>query len=150
MIRTLINDSDCELSSPLSDEIGSDYELSFVCDKQETHSDIAGMKHITFFSAIVILLKYCLVCGVAATIEKLYTKGAVLCVNLLCKDGHKTFWSSQPKINGTYGNHRTTASIVFARGTYAEFRSFADVLKLQIMSEKTFYKLQNNYASSNQ
>ena len=47
---TSINDSDCEykVSSPLSfSEIGSDDELSFVCDnKQETNSDIASMKHI--------------------------------------------------------------------------------------------------------
>ena len=42
-------------------------------------------------------------------------------------------------------NHLTTASIVFAGGTYAEFRSFADILKLQIMSEKTFYKLQKTF-----
>ena len=116
--------------------------MPFVCDnKQETNTDIAGMKHITSFSSLLILLKYCLVCGVAATTEKLYTKGSVLCVNLLCKDGHKTCWSSQPKIKVTYmGNHLTTASIVFTGVTYAEFRSFGDILKLQIMSEKTFYK----------
>ena len=138
------SDDSCEYEFPFTSsdsEIDSDNEMSG--NEPDLNGDIAGMKYSTFFSSLVILLKHCLICGVAATTRSIYTKGSALCVNLLCKDGHKSFWSSQPKVNGAYmGNILTVASIVFGGGTYAEFKSIANILKLQIMSSPTFYALQ--------
>ena len=43
------------------------------------------------------------------------------------------------------GNVLSAASIEFGGGTYTGFKSIADILKLQIMSTATFYRLQKTY-----
>ena len=81
-----------------------------------------------------------------ATIERIYTKGTALCVKLLCEEGHSSSWYSQPKMNGIYlGNILTAASVVFGSSTFSQFQSFANVMKLQSMSERSFFALQKKY-----
>ena len=97
------------------------------------------MKFITFFSSLLVLLKYCLVGQLTATIQKVYKRGTALCVELLCEAGH----DSQPEANGKYlGNIITAASVVFSGGAFDQFKSIANILKLQLISSSTFYELQ--------
>ena len=49
-------------------------------------------------------------------------------------------------MNGKYlGNIVTAASIVFGGGTFTQFKSIANVMKLQLMSSSSFYDLQRKY-----
>ena len=74
-----------------------------------------------FFSSLLLLLKFCLVCVLPAFI---HTKGTALCVKLFCESGHNSYWSSQPKVKDTFmGNILTVASIIFGGGTYIQFKS---------------------------
>ena len=81
-----------------------------------------------------------------ATIESIYTKGTALCVKLLCEERHSSSWFSQPKMNGIYlGNILTAASVAFGGSTFSQFQSFANVMKLQSMSERSFLALRRKY-----
>ena len=67
-------------------------------------------------------------------------------MKLFCECGHNFYWCSQPKVNGTYiGNVVTAASIVFGGGTFTQFKSIANAMKLQLMSSSSFYNLQRKY-----
>ena len=49
-------------------------------------------------------------------------------------------------MNGIYlGNILTAASVVFAGTTFSQFQSFANVMELQSMSERSFFALQKKY-----
>ena len=70
---------------------------------------------MTLFSSLLLLLKFYLVCGFPAVIQKVHTKGTALCVKLFCESGHITLNSSSPpKVKDTFmGNILTLASIIF-------------------------------------
>jgi len=135
-------------------ESGSDYCLSesenIKCDDNlsslRSDEEDGGMKFITFFTSLKILLRFCLLCNGPAKIDIVYSVGTALCVKLICDAGHSSSWSSQPEINQVYlGNLLTTASIVFGGSTYAQFQSIALALRLKIMSKSTFFRIQKKY-----
>ena len=78
-----------------------------------------------------------------------YSKGSYqrdcLCVKLFCECGHNYYWSSQRKVKDTFmGNILTVASIILG-GTYIQFNSVSNILKLQFLSFTQFYALQKKY-----
>ena len=152
-----IDSSSCESDteseyrpSDVSDESDSDFsdceENSARFRNENSNAEDGGMKFITFFSSLLVLLRFCLICDLPAKIEQVFTRGTALCVKLICRAGHKSSWCSQPEINHIYlGNLLTAASIVFGGGTFSQFQSIASALKLQIMSERSFFSLQRKY-----
>ena len=146
---TSFSDNDSESEYCPSDNSESDFSDAESQDESsqfENINDQEGMKFITFFSSLLVLLKFCLICRLPAKIDKIYTKGTMLLVKLLCECGHRSSWCSQPEVNGNYlGNVFTVASVIFGGGTFTQFESFANVMKLQIMSKRSFYYLQKKY-----
>ena len=98
-----------------------------------------------FFSSLLLLMKFCLVCDLPAVIQKVHTKGTALCVKLFCESGQNSYWLSQPKVKDTFmGNILTVASIIFGGGNYIQFNSVCNILK-HFLSSTQFYALQKKY-----
>ena len=93
------SERECDMSSSEY----SESEPNFESETEIKHDEFEGMKFITFFSSLLLLLKNCLVCGLPAVIEKVHAKGTALCVKLFCeRGGHSSYWFSQPKVKDTF------------------------------------------------
>ena len=137
------SERECDMSSSEY----SESEPNFESETEIKHDEFEGMKFITFFSSLLLLLKNCLVCGLPAVIEKVHAKGTALCVKLFCeRGGHSSYWFSQPKVKDTFmGNILSVASVLFGGGTYIQFKSVFNILNLQFLSSTQFYFLQKRY-----
>ena len=137
------SERECDMSSSEY----SESEPNFESETEIKHDEFEGMKFITFFSSLLLLLKNCLVCGLPAVIEKVHAKGTALCVKLFCeRGGHSSYWFSQPKVKDTFmGNILSVASVLFGGGTYIQFKSVFNILNLQFLSSTQFCFLQKRY-----
>ena len=50
------------------------------CESEQ--NELGGRKFMTFFSSLLLLLKFCVICGLPAVIQKVHTKGTALSVKL--------------------------------------------------------------------
>ena len=81
-------------------------------------------------------------------VQQQSTQGTQLFLTLICKNGHKYFWSSQPMIEGmAAGNVLLSSSILPSDSTYTKVASLADILKWKFFGERTFYNIQDKYLS---
>ena len=68
-------------------------------------------------------------------------------MTLICKNGHKNVWSSQPIIEGmAAGNLLLSSSTLLSGSTYTKVASLADIPKLKILSERTFYSIKDTFS----
>ena len=64
-----------ERECDMSNSEYSESEPNFESEAEIKHDEFEGMKFITFFSSLLLLLKNYLVCGLPAVIEKVHAKG---------------------------------------------------------------------------
>ena len=77
-------------------------------------------KYLVFGNCLDQLLKRCPKCGVVVTGQKKKTTGSMLSVEMICLDGHITYWDSQPIMKRKpVGNLLLAASILFTGNTFA-------------------------------
>ena len=99
-------------------------------------------KFLVFKQELFQLFNRCPDCGAVVSKKKQSTQGTQLFVTLLRKNGHKTFWSSQPMIEGmAAGNLLLSSSVLLIGSTYTKVACLADILKLKFFSEGTFYNI---------
>ena len=124
----------------------SDDSLSDTDDTKETKPQ-DDVKFIVFKQNLYELFKWCPECGAAMQKKKpASTQGTQLFVTLKCFNGHAQLWQSQPMIKGMgAGNLLLSSSILLSGSTYTKMASLAQILKLSIFSEKTFYNIQDKY-----
>ena len=102
-------------------------------------------KYIVFNSCLQKLLRFCPTCGSVVESMSEHTQGTMLTVKLVCSNKHSIIWHSQPLINDMpAGNLVASAAILLSGGSYTKFSQFADIMKLQFMSESTFYRIQDS------
>jgi solute carrier family 8 (sodium/calcium exchanger) len=71
--------------------------------------------------------------------------GSQLKVTFTCTQRCVGAWYAQPKITGTpAGNILLSSAILLTGGTFEQFKDFADMLKLPIMTSRTFYSYQSS------
>lgn len=103
-------------------------------------------KFIVFKKELFELFKRCPECGAVVNKKHQSTQGTQLFVTLTCINDHKTFWKSQPMLEGmAAGNLLMSSSILLSGSSYNKVASLADILKLKFFSEKTFYNIQDKY-----
>ena len=125
-------------------EVLSDDSLSDTDDAKEAKPQ-DDVKFIVFKQNLYELFKWCPECG-AAQKKHASTQGTQLFVTLKCVNGHAHLWQSQPMIKGmAAGNLLLSSSILLSGSTYTKMASLAQLLKLSIFSEKTFYNIQDKY-----
>ena len=103
-------------------------------------------KFVVFKQELFKLFTRCPDCGAVVIKKEQSTQGTQLFVTLICKNGHRNFWSSQPMIEGmAAGNLLLSSSILLSGSTYTKVASLADIFKLKFFSERTFYNIQDKY-----
>ncbi|XP_062517566.1 uncharacterized protein LOC134192823 [Corticium candelabrum] len=118
---------------------GSDYDLfndtaaadtsvtSVQLDETEKLPPEEEQKYIVFSSCLQTLLRFCPTCGA-------------------CSNGHFITLNAQPLVKDIpTGNVLAANAILLCGENFAKFSQFADVLKLQFISESTFYQIQDAY-----
>ena len=90
------------------DESDSDNEV------EETSIPDSKASFVVFWTSLLLLLKHCVTCGGNAMLTKVFYKGSMIGVSMLCEVGHEFVWRSQSVINGiTEGNLRLAAGVLF-------------------------------------
>jgi len=154
-IETVLTDtlSTCDKQSCTS---GDDSDDEYRCSNSEESSDDSDpendinctndSKFIVYQCQLDELFKFCQQCGSpVCEISKINT-GSMLTIRTLCLQNHQYTWNSQPitENNVPAGNLMIPAAIVFTGGSFQEFSSFAEALKLNFISRSCFYNVQNN------
>ena len=133
------DDSDDEYICSSSEESSGDSE-------SEMTDNCVNNTFIVYESKLNDLFKFCQQCGSpVCEISKNHT-GSMVTIRTLCLQNHTCTWNSQPttKKNVPAGNLLIPAAILFTGGTFQEFSSFAEALKLNFISKSSFYKTQDN------
>ena len=103
-------------------------------------------KIIVFNDCLQELFQFCPVGGSPVVSHTQFCTGTLLTVNIICSKGHERQWRSQPSITGMpAGNLMVSAAILFSGETYSKISHFAEILKLQFLSESTYYRIQDEY-----
>ena len=81
-------------------EIPSDNDISFCTEEEisseqqeEVESENEHPKRsafIVYWSCLLILLQWCVICTAPAIVTKVIATGSTLCINLLCQENHKS------------------------------------------------------------
>ena len=103
-------------------------------------------KYIVFANQLSLLWNRCPECGAIISETDKSTQGTLPCATLTCINHHEYTWQSQPMLNRmAAGNLLLSSSILLTGATYTRMAAFADILRLQFMSEKTFGDIQREY-----
>ena len=135
---------------PKSENLSDDSNMSEPEDEDEGKAKFLkpqdDTKYIVFKQELFKLFKFCPECGATVTKKHQSTQGSQLFVTLVCINGHKYSWQSQPMLEGmAAGNLLLSSSILLSGSTYTKVASLADILNLKFFSEKTFYNIQDRY-----
>ena len=88
-------------------------------ERRKTRPILDGTVFLVFWSCLTQLLQRCSICLPPVIIERGFIKGAMIIVDLLCKNEHCTTWRSQPINNGmSTGNINISAGILFSGNTF--------------------------------
>jgi solute carrier family 8 (sodium/calcium exchanger) len=103
-------------------------------------------KFIVFESCLDKLFKFCPQCGLPTVEIKKFTSGCQLGVKWNCLSNCLEVWHSQPFICSMLASNLLLAgAVLFSGGQFTKFADIASIFKLQIMSNTTFYRLQEMY-----
>ena len=125
-----------------------DEEISEAIDNSFIENDLScdADADVVFFSSLLQLLKFCLLCKPPALRETVIRRGTAISVILLCEEGHSSNWKLQPIFNGIYaGNLLVAAATLFNGSTYTHMKEISNILRLQLFSEATFLRIQRRY-----
>ena len=133
--------------NPFNDTAAADTSVTSVqIDETEKLPPEAEQKYIVFSSCLQTLLRFCPTCGAVVESTSEHSQGSMLTVTLQCSNSHSITWNSQPLVKDIpAGNLLGANAILLCGENFAKFSQFADVLKLQFMSESTFYRIQDAY-----
>ena len=135
-----------DYSQSLSDVIDSESDDSTLSTERTNSTNVS--KFIVFNDCLQELFQFCPVCGSPVVSHTQFCTGTLLTVNIICSKGHERQWRSQPSIAGMHaGNLMVSAAILFSGETYSKISHFAEILKLQFLSESAYYRIQNEYVS---
>lgn len=122
-------------------------DISYDLFDEYNSSNTAGLSisysaFIVFWSSILILLKRCIRCGEIASIISHCYNGTMIQLSLICRQGHKTSWSSQPvNSNGNAeGNIRMASGILFSGNTYTRIAETFSYANIRFFTKMTFYR----------
>ena len=108
-------------------------------EKEESDDDNEnpnGNAFIVYWSCLLKLLNRYLNSAAPAFIKKVIDKGSVICVHLICQNGHDIIWRSQPMVNRCYlGNLRLSATVHFSSNTYQKMAKYFRVLDIPWISK---------------
>ena len=143
-------ESDEEAHSPNTDSETEKYcVFDTSCTSQDSDIEMGGQedqKFIVFRNSLSELFRFCPTCGSSVVSQSESTSGTMLVVKMECSKGHNVNWQSQPLVAGLpAGNLITAAGILLSGGTFSKFSHFAQIIKLQFISESSFYRLQDEY-----
>ena len=138
------------------EEVSSDHDISFMCDKELSSDDGSTNNECTthpgsdmmfvHWHQLKQLFKLCSQCGSTAKITKIMSTGALIAVSTECNLGHNNIWNSLPKEEQFYEGHTTLAASILLSGlTYQRFREAMDIANVQFFSKNTFYRIQNKF-----
>ena len=129
---------DCEPEKEDSkeEEINANLQNSFVNEN----------KYILFWSCLFPLLKFCQICGKPAFITRLFERGSLLIVSLLCENNHKSKWYSQPRFHEmAAGNIFLAVAISYTGNTYQRTKKMMESLNISFFSHVSYNFIQKNY-----
>ena len=146
----LSTESDEEAHSPNTDSETEKYcVFDTSCTLQDSNIEMVGQedqKFIVFRNSLSELFRFCPTCGSSVVSQSESTSGTILVVKMECSKGHNVNWQSQPLVAGLpAGNLITAAGILLSGETFSKFSHFAQIIKLQFISESSFYRLQDEY-----
>jgi len=133
-------------SSNLTPGCSQDYVPDETLDESEESSESQfedlNCWYLVSSASLWKLMGRCLQCGdVVHQITKTHT-GSLLTVSLLCDTGHTTVWNSQQHPEG---NVMLCAAVLFAGATYSRFHQICQFIGLQVPSQRTFFRIQENF-----
>ena len=138
------------------EEVSSDDDISFMCDKELSSDDGSTNNECTthpgsdmmvvHWHQLKQLFKLCSQCGSTAKITKITSTGALISVSTECNLGHNNIWNSLPKEGQFYEGHTTLAASILLSGlTYQRFRQAMDIANVQFFSKNTFIVSKINF-----
>ena len=148
-LRTLLQHPKVSSSNP-TPGCSQDYVPGETLDESEESSESqfedVNCWYLVSSASLWKLMGRCLQCGdVVHQITKTHT-GSLLIVSLVCDTGHTTVWNSQPKLNQhPKGNVVLCAAVLFAGATYSRFHQICQFIGLQVPSQRTFFRIQENF-----
>jgi THAP domain len=132
--------SDIDETGSASDS-ESESENDPECEDETNGERVKNTMFISFWSSLLILLSVCNQCASPVENIRRSTTGSMLTVKTTCKKGHNFTWRSQPLVKRVPLGNVLIAGAVYLSGlTFQATKTFADTLKLQLMSNWTFYK----------
>ena len=149
-----VEKTDVESSELSQDELDDSYipssqesQDSTDCrDDVQEKNVIDDVKLVVVWSCLLQLLSFCRVCKSKAIIKTVNYFGFAVSVNLLCDLGHKTTWSSMPKINELFSmNLLLPAAILFSGSRYEVFKDICDAIGIRYLGKTRFNYVQKAY-----
>lgn len=130
-------------STQSSEESDNDFDGS----PTVPHTSLQKNVFLIYFSELLHLLKYCPQCGSAVLSERLQhqVRGSLLRLRIKCSSNHAVVWQSQPMVANTskpLGNVCLAAATILSGNTYTTLRDIAEPMKLAIMSEQEYCRVQ--------
>ena len=105
-----------------------------------------GSTFVIYWYYLFMLLQNCLTCAAPSHIKKIITKDSVVCIHLLCQNGHFNVCRSQPSQNCPYiGNLRLLAAVLFGCNIYCKLSKYFKIMNLSWASKSCYYKSQDKY-----
>ena len=115
-------------------------------EDQKCEKYIKMPKYLVFDSCLRDLFTFCRNCGASVSDTTISCLGSLVTVKTTCLQGHASTWNSQPIINQKpVGNLLISSSILFTGNTFVRIENFAACLGLQFLSDRAFYKNQDQY-----
>ena len=140
---------DDELDESYLSQMSQESDTNSMSDSESelsSYDPLNDTKLIVFWSTLLPLLSFCLVCRASAHITHTYYKGCAIVVPLFCTSNHETMWCSMPKINGMFAaNLLIPASILFTGTTYSRFNEICDAFGLRCLGKTLYNSIQKKY-----
>ena len=123
------SESDIDYTDNSENDFDSDGSAEIEDSQHKDFDSDTGF--IVYWSSLLFLLQTCIQCGRANVIVKSFLRGSAIVVDLICKEGHKYTWRSQPKCNRYHvGNINLAASILFSSNTVMNIQKYFDCAKI--------------------
>nr|XP_055053060.1 uncharacterized protein LOC129438330 [Misgurnus anguillicaudatus] len=114
--------------------------------EDEGGKDWHEKKVIVNESSLMSLFKFCQMCGKPISSKDIFDNGAQRKVKWTCLGGHSGTWTSSPDVRGMpQVNLLSAAAVLFKGGTYTELSDWCTTMSIQMISQTTFYTIQNAY-----
>jgi hypothetical protein len=125
-------------------DLDSDMDTDKIAEQPTELENIK--KFLVFETELDKLFTFCSRCSARITDISKHTTGSMLSVTTTCQYYHTVTWHSQPLIHRMpAGNLLLSAAILLSGSTYSQTERLADILRLPILSDSEFYRIQRTY-----